>query len=138
MAAATTHELTLHLPQNVIEMVRRVATERQESPDQIVAEALSFALDPMRQDALQRLNKQIWRQKSQSDLEIRVHLDSKLAEPEQQRLSHLLERNRTVGLGSEEQAEMQQLFDQIEKVATEKAAAIWLLSSKSAPPDARP
>lgn len=42
-----------------------------------------------------------------------------------------LERNRTQSLTADELAEMQALFDRIEAVATEKAAAIWLLSGRS-------
>jgi len=58
-----------------------------------------------------------------------------IPEEEQQRLAQLLERNHTGGLTAEEQAEMEGLFDRIEAIATEKAAAIWLLSGKPAEPD---
>ena len=138
MAAATEQELILHLPPNVIEMIRRAATERQESPDHIVAEAIQFALQPVRQEALRRLKVQIRRQQSQSEAEIRAHLGRGLARSEQKRLERLLEHNRNEGLTADEQAEMQQLFERIEAVATEKAAAIWLLSGKGAEPDAVP
>jgi len=128
MAATTTQEFTFHLPQDVSEMLRRAATERHETPDQIVAEALRFSLQPVRQEALRRLKRQLRRQQSQSEQEIRAHLEARLSEAEQRRLSQLLERNRAEGLTAEEQGEMQGLFDRIEAVATEKAAAIWLLS----------
>jgi hypothetical protein len=134
MEAATTQELTLHLPRQVVEMIHEAATERHETPDQIVAEALWFSLHPVRQEALRRLKNSIREQQSQSEPEIRAHLESGLDEEEQQQLSKLLERNRTEGLTVEEQVEMQRLFDRIEAVATEKAAAIWLLSGKSSDP----
>lgn len=138
MAAATNQELTLHLPSGLIEMVQRAARERQETPDQIVAEAIQFVLQPERQEALRRLKVHIRRQQSQSEAEIRGHLGSSLTGPEQKRLKRLLEHNRNEGLTAEKQTEMQQLFERIEAVATEKAAAIWLLSGKGAEPDAVP
>lgn len=138
MAAATTEELTLHLPPSVVEMVRRAATELQESPDQVVAEAILFALEPVRQEALRRLKVQVRRQQSLSEADIRAHLNRGLTNSEQKRLRQLLENNRNEGLSAEQQAEMQHLFDRIEAVATEKAAAIWLLSGKGAEPDAMP
>ncbi len=138
MAGATIHELTLHLPQNVIEMLRQAADERQESPDEIVAEAIQFVLDPLRQEALRRLNKQVLRQRSQSESQIREHLDSHLANEVRERLSQLLEQSRTEGLNAEEHAELERLFEQIEANAIEKAAAIHLLSGKVVGPHALP
>jgi hypothetical protein len=133
MATATTQEFTLHLPEDLIEMVHRAAQERRETPDAIVAEALRFSLQPVRQEALRRLKDQIGQQQAQSEPEIREHLEARLTEGEQERLSQLLERNRTEVLTTEERAEMQALFDRIEAVATEKAAALWLLSGR--PPE---
>jgi hypothetical protein len=135
MAAADTQEFTLSLPHDVVEMLRNAAAERGETPDQLVAEALRFSLHPVRQEALQRLKKQLRRQQAQSEAEIRAHLAAGLHSEEEARLSQLLERNRTVGLNAEEQTEMERLFDRIEAVATEKAAAIWLLSGKAPEPD---
>lgn len=134
--ATTTQEYTLHLPQSVIELLSKAAEEQHESPDEIAAEALWFALDPVRQDALQRLKTQVRKLESKSEPEIRTHLDTKLGEGEQQRLSQLLDRNRAQGLTAEQQAELERLFERIEAVATEKAAAIQLLSGRS--PDCKP
>jgi hypothetical protein len=136
MAATTTQEFTFHLPEDVIEMLRQAARERRETPDAIVAEALRFSLQPLRQEALRRLKGHVREQQAQSEPEIRAHLEARLTEAEQERLSHLLERNRTQPLNSEEQAEMQALFDRIEAVATEKAAALWLLSGRPPANDA--
>jgi hypothetical protein len=132
MPAAPTQEILLHLPRNVIEMVRTAATDRGESPDEIVAEALQFALQPLRQQALNQLKRQIRRQESQSDSELRSHIDARLAPNEEKRLTRLLERNRMEGLTDEEHTEMQRLLDRIEEAATEKAAAMWLLAGKPA------
>jgi hypothetical protein len=136
MAAPTTQEFTLHLPEDVIEMLRRAAQERHETPDVIAAEALRFSLQPVRQEALRRLKGRIQQQEAQSESEIRAHLEARLTGAEQERLSQLLERNRTHPLTPEEQSEMQALFDRIEAVATEKAAAIWLLSDRPPTSDA--
>jgi hypothetical protein len=136
MAAPTTQEFTLRLPDDVIEMLRRAAHERRETPDAIVAEALRFSLQPVRQEALGRLKGHIQQQQVQSEAEIRAHLEAHLTGAEQDRLSQLLERNREQQLTPEEKAEMQALFDRIEAVATEKAAAIWLLSGQSPASDA--
>lgn len=130
MASVTTKEFTLHLPQDVLEMLRTAVTDRRETPDEIITEALRFSLQPVRQDALRQLKSQIGQQQNLSEIEIRSHLESKLTVMEQERLSQLLESNRAEGLTPKEQNEMQQLFDRIEAVATEKAAAIWLLSGK--------
>jgi hypothetical protein len=136
MAAATTQEFTLHLPEDVVELLQRAAQERRETPDAIVAEALRFSLQPLRQEALQRLNRQIRQQQTQSEPEVRAHLEARLTEAERERLSQLLEHNRTEGLTTEEQVAMQGLFDRIEAVATEKAAAVWLLSGRPPASDA--
>jgi len=136
MTAPTTQEFTLHLPEDVIEMLRRAARERSETPDAIVAEALRFSLQPVRQEALRRLKGHIQQQQAQPEPEIHAHLEARLTGAEQERLSQLLERNRTQPLTREEQAEMHALFDRIEAVATEKAAAIWLLSGRPPASDA--
>src|SRR5437868_2015804 len=128
MAAPATQEFILHLPEDVIDMLRRAAQDRRETPDAIVAEALRFSLQPVRQEALGRLKSQVRQQQALSEPEIRAHLDARLTKAEEERLSQLLARNRTEGLTTEEGAEMQALFDRIEAVATEKAAAVWLLS----------
>src|SRR5260370_3656804 len=73
MAAPTTQEFTLHLPEDVIEMLRRAAQERRETPDAIVAEALRFSLQPVRQEALRRLKGHIQQQPGQSEAESRAH-----------------------------------------------------------------
>ena len=78
MVAATTQVLTFHLPQDVIESLQRVARERRETPDAIVAEALRFALQPARQEALRRLQCHIQQQQVQSEPEIRAHLEALL------------------------------------------------------------
>lgn len=132
MAAPSTQEYTVRLPVDLIQTLQQVARERRESPDEIVAEALRFSLEPIRQQALQQLRRQVRQQQEQSEPEIRAHLDATLSGSEQDRLSQLLELNRTRELTGEEQRELQALFDRIEEVATAKAAAIWLLSSNSA------
>jgi predicted transcriptional regulator len=134
MATATTQAITLHLPQDLVERVRQAAQERRETPDEIVAEALRFSLQPVRQEALRRLKHQVDQQGAQPEAQIRTYLEARLTAAEQKRLSWLLERNRDEGLTAEEQAELQGLFDRIEEVATEKAAAMWLLADKG--PDA--
>lgn len=136
MAAARTEALTIALPKDVIDMLRKAATERRQTPDQIVAEALRFSLQPVRQEALQRLKGHILAQQLKPAPELRAHLEAHLDEREQEQLSQLLELNRTEGLNAEEQAELAKLFDRIEAVATEKAAAIWLLSGQAPEPDA--
>jgi hypothetical protein len=67
MTAPTTQEFTLHLPEDVIELLRRAARERRETPDAIVADALRFSLQPVRQAALRRLKDHIQRQQAQSE-----------------------------------------------------------------------
>lgn len=136
MAAPTTQEFTLHLPQDVIEMLRNAAQERRETPDAIVAEALRFSLQPVRQEALRRLKSHIQQQQALSEPEIRAHLAASLTDEDQERLSQLLQRNRTEEISTEERMELQELFDRIEAVATEKAAAIWLLSGRPPTSDA--
>src|SRR4051812_39395849 len=110
MAVATTHELVLQLPANVIEMIQNTAAERQETAEQIVAEAVQVALQPEYQEALKRLSQQVRKQERQSEAEKRAHLGSTLTSKEQKRLSQLLERNRSDGLSENEQVELQRLF----------------------------
>jgi hypothetical protein len=136
MATAPTQEFTFHLPDDLVDLLRRAADEHRETPDVIVTEALRFVLQPMRQEALRRLKDCILEQQAQTEPEIRTHLEVHLTGSEQQRLSELLERNRTEELTTEERGELQALFDRIEAVATEKAAAIWLLSGSPPTSDA--
>ena len=102
MAAPTTQEFTVYLPEDVIEMLQRAARERRETPDTIVTEALRFSLQPVRQEALRRLKGQIQQHQAQSEPEIRAHLEARLSGAEQQRLSQILERNRTEELTMKE------------------------------------
>src|SRR5438128_2066429 len=99
-----TQELVLHLPEDVLELVRHTAAEQFKTPDQLIAEELRFVLQPMHQEAMQRLKNYIQRQQKQTDGEIRKHLDAHLTNKEQQRLSQLLEQNRAEGLTETEQA----------------------------------
>jgi hypothetical protein len=84
-------EYTLRLPGTVIEMLRRAASERHESPDDVAAEALRFALDPVRQEALLRLKANARRLRGLLETEMRERLDAQLTAKERTRLSHLLE-----------------------------------------------
>ena len=132
MTAVTMQEYTLHLPQDVVEMLQRAASLRHETPDEIVAEALRLSLQPLRKKALQNLKAQVLRQSVQGDAQRREHINVQLTAEEQLRLSALLTQNREEGLTDVEQTELQMLYDRIESVATEKAAAIYLLSGKNA------
>src|SRR5258708_13720833 len=107
MAAATTHEYTLHLPQDVIDMLRQASSNRHETPDQIVEDALRFSLEPVREEALDRLKSRIRKQRSQSDPEIRDFLEAGLTQEEEDRLSLLLEHNRNAVLSPEHKPKMQ-------------------------------
>ena len=135
MAQATTQEFTLHLPLDVAEMLLRAASERKESPDEIVAELLRFSSSVIRREAFARLKSGIRKQQDKLKPEIKKSLSVTLASSEQYRLTELLEFNRTVELNLQEREEMQRLFDRIEEVATEKASAIWLLSGNPGDPD---
>ena len=135
MTTAIAQEFTLHLNDDLIKLVRQAATERQETPDQVVADALWFALQPIRREALHNLQQHIRQQQFQPEAEIRAHLDAHLTDSEQQRLTKIQERSKEQQPTAEDLYERQQLFDRIEAIATEKAAAIWLLSGNPVRPD---
>jgi hypothetical protein len=137
MTTATTQEITLRLPLDVVSMLEQAVREQNATPDQIVAEALRVALHPVREEALQNLKSHIQRQSAESEAEVRQHLEARLGADEQDRLTQLLDRNRNDGLTTDERAELQVLFDQIEAIATEKAAAIWRLFDRRTQPDLR-
>jgi hypothetical protein len=138
MTATTMKQLVLNLPQDVVDLIQHTAKERRQTFDQVVTEELRFALQPVHEEAMRRLKRHIRQQQSQPEEEIRRHLNAHLSETDQTRLAELLERSHEEGLTKEEQAELQTLFDQIEAAATEKAAAIWLLSGRSLDADDRP
>ena len=135
MPTAASQELTLHLGQELITLVQAAASERQETADQVVADAIRFALQPVRREALRNLKQHIRQQQSETETEVRAHLEARLTDDEQQRLTSLQERSKEQEPTTEDLHERQQLFDRIEAVATEKAAAIWLLSGSAAHPD---
>lgn len=87
----------------------------------------------LRQQALQSLEKHIRQQQSQTQAEIRAHLDAHLTEEEQERLTRMQERSKEQEPTPEDLEERQEFFARIEAVATEKAAAIWLLLGNSLP-----
>ena len=136
MTTAPPQKLTLHLNHDLIELVQQAATELQETPDQVVADAIWFALQPARREALQNLKRHLRQQQSQTESEIRAHLNAHLTETEQQRLTKLQERSKEQEPTAEDLEERQELFARIEAVATEKAAAMWLLSGNPPQPDA--
>ena len=131
MTTAVSQKLTVSLNHDLIELVQQAAAEFQETPDQVVADAIWFALQPTRREAMQNLKRHIAQQQSQSKTEIRAHLNAHLTKSEQQRLTKLQERSKEQEPTAEDLKERQELFDRIEAVATEKAAAIWLLSGNS-------
>lgn len=131
MTTVTTQEYTCHLPLDVVAMLQRAVTLRQLPPDALIAEALRFTLQPLRQEALQRLQHQIQTQQTQSVAARQRHVTAHLPDQAQQRLAYLLERNRAEEITAQEREELQQLFDQIEAVAVEKAAALWLLGGRA-------
>ena len=136
MTTAAPQKLTLHLNNNLMELVQQAAAELQETPDQVVADAIWFALQPVRREAMQNLKRHLRQQQSETEAEIRAHLGAHLTETEQQRLTNLQQRSKEQEPTAEDLEERQQLFDRIEAVATEKAAALWLLSGNSPQPDA--
>ena len=135
MTTAAPQEFTLHLHDDLIALVQQAASEHQESTDQVVADAIRFALQPVRREALRHLKQHIRRQQSETEPEVRRHLAARLTDEEQQRLTRLQERSKEQEPTADDIRERQQLFDRIEAVATEKAAAIWILSQSATRPD---
>lgn len=85
----------------------------------------------VRRAAFQNLAKHVRQLQYQTQAEIRAHLNVRLTREEQERLTRLQERCKEREPTAEDLEERQELFDRIEAVATEKAAALWLLSGKS-------
>lgn len=130
MTTIPTTQVVLHLPQDVIEYLTRTAKQRHKTLDEIATEALRISLQPIRQEAIQRLEEQQKHQRALSDTQQYAMLDAHLTSEEQERLAHLLDTNRERHLNDEEQAQLTMLYDRIEAVATQKAAAILLLSER--------
>ncbi len=120
-------DFVIRLPQDVIEMVERTAQERHQSVEEVVAEELRFSLQPLEKTALQNLRTQVKRQQNRTKSELLLQTKRGMKTSQKKRLADLLEKNREVGLSGSEPDELQSLFDQVEAVATEKAAAISLL-----------
>lgn len=135
MPTVASQEFTLHLGHDLVALVQQAASERQETTDQVVADAIRFALQPVRREALRNLKQHTRQQQSETEPEVRAHLEAHLTDEEQQRLTKLQERSKEQEPIAADLHERQQLFDRIEAVATEKAAAIWLLSGYATHPD---
>lgn len=123
-------EMTLHLPEEIAEMITQAAISRSQSPDSIVAEALQFSLQPPAQQAVQYLNREIEKLHNKTTEELETLLNSDLFDDEQERLSELLQFNRERQLLPSEQQELQQFHRKIEASSTRKAAVIWLLTQR--------
>lgn len=122
----TVEVASFQLPTEIVEAVNHFARERRETPDQIVAEALRIALHPLRQEALKRLNAEVVRQRKRAPSSINRSRNARLDSAAEARLADLLDINRERDLSESERIELEGLFDEIEKIATERAAAIHL------------
>ncbi len=127
----TTQQASFQLPVDIVEALNHFARERHESPDRLVAEALRVALNPLQQQAMQRLNAQVSQQSGQDLKELYQHRNARLPYAVEGRLAELLELKRERDLSESEQFEIQGIFDRIEEVATERAAAIELLNKRA-------
>ena len=88
-------------------------------------------ISSIRREAFQNLAKCVRQLQSQTQAELRAHLNVRLTDEEQQRLTRLKERCKEREPTAEDLEERQELFDRIEAVATEAAAVMWLLSGKT-------
>ena len=85
----------------------------------------------IRREAFQNLAKYVRQLQNQTQAELLAHLNVRLTDEEQQRLTRLQERCKEREPTAEDLEERQELFDRIEAVATEAAAVMWLLSGKT-------
>lgn len=130
MSVNTIQELTLRLPADLVTRLQQTATRRHQPVEQIVAEILGNSLPPLHHSVAPRMRQQIAHLARLSESELRASANAQLPEPEQARLSELLERNREEVLTTEEGEEIERLLDRVEEVATEKAAATWLQQNR--------
>jgi len=131
----TTQVASFELPIDLVEALNEFAIEQHASPDKLVADALRLSLSPFRREAIRRLNAEIAKQAEEKPDCLEKHRAVWLPAPEQERLDDLLEANRKRVLTEGEQHELQRLYDRIEAIATEKAAAIHLQNMKAHAPD---
>lgn len=131
MNTMSSTQLVLHLPEDVIESLKRTANLRHKTLDEIATEALRLSLQPIRQEAMQRLEDQVKQQNSLPAIQQRAMLNARLSSEEQERLTNLLDSNRERNLTDAEQSQLDILYERIEAVATQKAAALLLLSEKA-------
>ena len=131
MAANTLQEITLRLPADVYARLLHTAAFRQQSPEYLAVETLDITLPDAAAQADMQLDREIARLRSLSEEQLQASTQAHLPAKDQQRLADLMEKNIEGELTKAEQAETERLLDKIEAIATERAAALWLLRESS-------
>ena len=125
----STHEITLRLSQALIERLESAAESQHLPVAQVVSEALDITLPPakIRVQAEQRLQAAIENLSRQTAAQWQAHTKVEMTKEEKRQAARLLSASKTRELSAEETAAMQALLERNEAVATERAAALWLL-----------
>lgn len=127
MAVSALEKLTLHLPADLYARLRHTAAFRQQSLEAVASEVLDLTLPDAATQADMQLDREIERLRALGKEQIQASTKAQMSSADKLRLSELMEKNKEGKLTKEEEAEIEVLFDHIEAVATERAAALWLL-----------
>jgi hypothetical protein len=135
MGSPATHTLTVEISERTFEKIQALARRRQKPADWVVGEILDLSLSSGVPNQEAEWRKVVHAHQGDSPAALRELLRTSLTASEQARMEKLLESNRSGGLTDEESVELDRLQDRMMDVASERAAAIYLLQRHSAAPE---
>ena len=127
MALETTQEITLHLPTELVERIEQAASQSHRPAEKVVAEILETSLPPLRTRLPDSPEEFIAKFRDTPKEELERMTRRWFPEDKSKRLSELVELERERPISEAQEAEIDDLLDQIVNNAVENAAAQWLL-----------
>lgn len=123
--------LTVEVTEDTFQRIQETARRTGHSPERVVGEILDLSLSSAATRTEADWRRRVERHRRDSPAELREQLRVSLSAPDQARMQALLDTNRKRSLTDEEAAELDRLQNRMLEVATERAAALYLLQQRS-------
>ncbi len=130
-ASSDAQEITLRLPSASIARLNAAVDSQHASPDSVVTELIDNHLPLLKREGETEFDRRVQEFSMLSEEQLQKHIEAKLTQPEQTRLSQLTAKNKQAALSEQEVQERETLLNRVEAVETMRAAAMWLLQQRS-------
>lgn len=122
--------ITLDLQEDSVARLNAATTVQQASLESVLENLIQNHLPPVAREDRTAFDERVEQLSALSRDQLQNYADAKLMEPEQTRLSQLTARSKQGMLSEQDVQEREALLDQVEAVATTRAAATWLVQQR--------